>query len=58
MTRILALTAAVLAAVAVGIASYAAVTDNGSSKTIVRPVTVSTSSAFCTNKKSLFAAKG
>ena len=41
MTRILAITAAVLAAVAVGIASYAAVNDNGSSKTIVRPVTVS-----------------
>jgi putative serine protease PepD len=41
MTRILAITAAVLAAVAVGIASYAAVTDNGSSNTIVRPVTVS-----------------
>jgi putative serine protease PepD len=41
LTRIFAITAAVLAAVAVGIASYAAVTDNGSSSTIVRPVTVS-----------------
>jgi putative serine protease PepD len=41
LTRILAITAAVLAAVAVGIASYAAVTDNSSSSTIVRPVTVS-----------------
>jgi putative serine protease PepD len=41
MTRIFALSAAVLAAVAVGIASYAAVTAGGGSKTIVREVTVS-----------------
>jgi putative serine protease PepD len=40
MTRIFALSAAVLAAVAVGIASYAAATG-GTSKTIVREVTVS-----------------
>jgi putative serine protease PepD len=40
MTRIFAISAAVLAAVAVGIASYVAVT-HGSSKTVVREVTVS-----------------
>ena len=40
MTRIFALSAAVLAAVAVGIASYAVVTHDGS-KTVVREVTVS-----------------
>src|SRR4051812_16700620 len=40
MTRIFAITAAVLAAVAVGIAGFAATKDNGS-KTVVRQVTVS-----------------
>ncbi len=40
MTRILAITAAVLAAIAVGVAGYAAFKDNGS-KTVVRQVTVS-----------------
>jgi putative serine protease PepD len=40
MTRIFAISATVLAAVAVGIASYAAVTHDGS-KTVVREVTVS-----------------
>ncbi len=40
MNRILAITAAALAAVAVGIASYAALKDDGT-KTVVRQVTVS-----------------
>ncbi len=41
MTRIFALSAALLAAAAVGIASYAALDNGGGSKTIVREVTVS-----------------
>jgi putative serine protease PepD len=41
MTRIFAVSAALLAAVAVGIASYAAVTAGDGSKTVIRQVTVS-----------------
>jgi putative serine protease PepD len=41
MTRIFAVSAALLAAVAVGIASYAAVNSGGGSNTVVRQVTVS-----------------